>query len=40
MDDTKREWVQSWLITAHSDLRAEPEFQELLKRVGLDVWPK
>lgn len=22
MDDTKREWVRSWLIKAHSDLRS------------------
>jgi hypothetical protein len=22
MDDTKREWVRSWLVKAHSDLRS------------------
>ena len=31
MDDTKREWVRSWLVKAHSDLRSARALVALLE---------
>ena len=33
MDDTKQEWVRSWLIKVHSDLRSARALVDLAEQV-------